>query len=89
MINLVIKQKLIVDMAYISLRGFDNKQTINIMAIINISKLSYTPCNDCNKCPYDCNKFKYIVDKRNKTNTIPVPEEYNKQCYNKLEFIKT
>jgi len=57
------------------------------MADIDLHKLIYTPCNKCIKCPYDCNQFEYIVDTRNDTKTVPIPKEYNKDCYEQVAFI--
>ena len=57
------------------------------MISADLHKLLYTPCNKCSKCPYDCNQFEYIVDARNETDTVPIPKEYNKECYEQLEFL--
>ena len=57
------------------------------MIAIDLCRLLYTPCNKCSKCPYDCNHFDFIIDTRNETDTVPVPKESNKECYNKLEIL--
>lgn len=88
MINLVIKQRLTVDMTYNSSTGVWNNHTINIMAIIEARNILYTPCDKCSKYPYDCNHFDYLINTRNETDTVPIPKEYKKECYSQLEILK-
>lgn len=88
MINLVIKQILIVNIVYNFFTGVWNNHTINIMAVIEACNILYTLCNKYSKYFYDCNHFDYIINTKNETDTIPIFKEYKKECYSQLEILK-
>lgn len=58
------------------------------MAVTKARNILYTPCNKCSKYPYDCNHFDYLIDTSVNVYAVPIPKEYNKECYSQLEILK-